>query len=229
MTTPTRRGDHGLGVTPGGGNAGSFAPRCREAATAPPTGAAVGTVEFTSYVSEIDGATVIELDSPPDAGRVRINLNDAPVYDDDPERPDALPPMPFGDLVQKSAEERVGAVKAALVQHLLQYPDDAYQLLDAVTSTVRDSHDAYPAVGLFPENQTDEGGWMPGRVINPRTGEEDTLIAVDSSVRRTELDSDSIGDGTITFDYDSTEDYDGVMYITSSDQLPVRLPEGWTE
>jgi len=46
---------------------------------------ASGLVETTIYRSDIDGAVVIEIDTQPETGHVRVNLNDSPIWDRDPE------------------------------------------------------------------------------------------------------------------------------------------------
>lgn len=46
-------------------------------------------VETTVYRSDIDGAIVIEIDTQPASGHVRINLNDGTIWDRDPEE---IPP-----------------------------------------------------------------------------------------------------------------------------------------
>lgn len=46
---------------------------------------ASGLVETTIYRSDVDGAVVIEIDTQAEAGHVRINLNDASIWDRDPE------------------------------------------------------------------------------------------------------------------------------------------------
>lgn len=60
-------------------------------------------LELTQYVSEIDGAHVVEIDTRPEHGRIRIYLNDGPVYDADPEaQPE--PRLRLGSLVFPTAE-----------------------------------------------------------------------------------------------------------------------------
>lgn len=62
---------------------GQYAPdNSRGGAQAP---AGNGEVAFTQYRSEIDGATVIELDTHDHQGSVRVNINDGTVYSADPE------------------------------------------------------------------------------------------------------------------------------------------------
>lgn len=42
-------------------------------------------VELSVFVSVIDGAIVLQIDTPPDIGRFRINVNEGTVFDADPE------------------------------------------------------------------------------------------------------------------------------------------------
>lgn len=44
-------------------------------------------IEVTVYRSRIDGALVVEIDTVPGTGRVRVNLNDGTLWDSDPEVP----------------------------------------------------------------------------------------------------------------------------------------------
>jgi hypothetical protein len=46
------------------------------------------TYEASIFIGH-DGVTVVQIDTPADAGRVRINLNDGPIYDGDPDTDDA--------------------------------------------------------------------------------------------------------------------------------------------
>lgn len=42
-------------------------------------------IEVTIYRSKIDGALVVDVDTVPDTGRVRVNLNDGTIWTGDPE------------------------------------------------------------------------------------------------------------------------------------------------
>lgn len=43
-------------------------------------------LEVTTYVSLLDGATVVEIDTSAGAGRVRVYVNDGPVFDQESEQ-----------------------------------------------------------------------------------------------------------------------------------------------
>lgn len=138
---------------------------------------------------------------------------------------------PFNGLEGRSSSGRVSLIKAALTEHIQQHPDDAHAILDAAAGAIQAAAPKYPEVLVRPRQYSSEIGWIEGSVINPLTGRDDTLIAVDSSTRETELDDEGINDkqGVIHFEYGGSGDYNGVMYLTASDRMPVRLPEGWTE
>lgn len=49
-------------------------------------------VEIQQWTAEHDGVHVVQIDTPQHSGRIRVNLNDAPIWDGDPstdERPGA--------------------------------------------------------------------------------------------------------------------------------------------
>jgi hypothetical protein len=42
-------------------------------------------IDVTTYISEMDGATVVEIDTSAHRGRLRVYVNEGPVFDQDPE------------------------------------------------------------------------------------------------------------------------------------------------
>ena len=119
-----------------------------------------------------------------------------------------------------------------LTEHLSAHPEDALEVLSAVEGVIRSAAFAPPAITIVPGHEDEEGEWIETTILNPRTGEADTLIAVDTSLRYTEACSDvdfDVKAKVLHIDYDGCSDYDGLVYLTESDQLPASLPEEWSE
>lgn len=55
------------------------------------------------------------------------------------------------------------------------------------------------------------------------------LIAVDTAERWTAWASTSFEEHDVQFSYDSSADYQGLLYRCGECQAPVRLPENWSE
>lgn len=69
-------------------------------------------------------------------------------------------------------------------------------------------------------------------VINPRTGQPDRLVVVNSSIRHTmaeAIDPDDLTHQQVQFNCDGSGEFESLLHVTASDHLPVRLPAGWTE
>ncbi|GAA1491580.1 hypothetical protein [Brachybacterium sacelli] len=120
---------------------------------------------------------------------------------------------------------------AGLSQQITDHPDDALAVLDAVETALRSEGFNPPAVTVVPAHEDDEGEWIETAVLNPRTGEEDSLVVVDVSQRFTSAEAIDFDADTriLHLDYDDLADHDGLLYVTESDTLPVSLPEGWRE
>ncbi|MBC9927282.1 hypothetical protein [Leucobacter sp. cx-169] len=211
---------------------GQWAPQNRPEVSAPPITSGddmPGAVELIQYRSEIDGAVVIEVDTIEGTGRVRVNINDCAVYDDDPEAPEDK--SPFGHLENMTQTERLAAIQGAMLAHLKQYPDDGYAMYAVGKNVAREAQHLYPELIVSPERTTDDEGWVAPQIINPRSGAEDTVICVHTSEAKTGLEEDEGFDfdtEQFSFNYGSPEDSHDLVYIMESDSLPVRLPAGWT-
>lgn len=134
-------------------------------------------------------------------------------------------------MSQTNAAPYLKAILKHLEDRLALQPELAYSAYNSILDIIRTSGENAPAVTIVPETYTDEEGAVDAQVINPRTGEVDTLISVDVGHRQTDLDEYGINaeNSSIHIEYDSGGHYDGLLYLTASDQLPVSLPEGWTE
>lgn len=104
-----------------------------------------------------------------------------------------------------------------------EYPDEALPLLENLTTAIHQAlTTSAPHIQISPD----------GTIINPRTEEPDELIAIDMDMHReTEaavIDDQARAQRRIHFRYgDSESFYEHLCYVTDSDHLPVRLPEGW--
>lgn len=128
-------------------------------------------------------------------------------------------------------DPRLTAITDQLKELLIDEPDLIYTALDDTQATISEAADSAPEVTIVGEHRTDEDGLIDAHVINPRTGEVDTLVAVDLSIRHTDLDPEGIDaeESTLHIEYDGRADYEGQFYVTESDNLVVSLPEGWSE
>lgn len=115
-----------------------------------------------------------------------------------------------------------------ITEHLNAHPENALRLYTAVVDAVRSAGAAAPAIEIRTGEDPDDDGAI---FFNPRSGEEDVLVAIDSSLRATEADADGIDplEQRIQIDYNDTSDYEGLLYVTASDVLPVSLPATWKE
>lgn len=129
------------------------------------------------------------------------------------------------------SDPRLTAITDQLKQLLIAEPDLIYTALDAAQDAISEAADSAPAVTIVGERHTDEDGLIDAHVINPRTGEIDTLVAVDTSIRHADLNAEGIDaeESTLHIEYNGHADYEGQFYITESDNLVVSLPEGWSE
>lgn len=119
-----------------------------------------------------------------------------------------------------------------LTEHLAAYPEDALKVLGAGEGAIRSTAFAPPAITIVPGHEDEDGEWVETTILNPRTGEADTLIVVDSFLRYTKASSGADFDveaKVLHIDYDGCSDYDGLLYLAESDGLPVSLPEEWSE
>lgn len=126
--------------------------------------------------------------------------------------------------VTKDARRRRAV--AAFEELAAEHPDAAYDTYAELERTVRDAE--YPQLKFRP-GDPDNG--EEGVFIDPYTGQETEVRAVDRSERWTDIDAVDVDaeEQTIQPDYDSTADYDGFVYQSTSTGKPVRLPDGWSE
>lgn len=129
------------------------------------------------------------------------------------------------------SDPRLTAITDQLKELLIAEPDLIYTAFDATRSAISDAADSAPEVTIVAEHYTDADGLIDAHVINPRTGQTDILVAVDTSIRHTDLDAEGIDaeESILHIEYDGHADYEGQFYITESDNLVVSLPEGWSE
>jgi len=79
------------------------------------------------------------------------------------------------------------------------------------------------------ESVTCDGACNPTKVLlDPYTSEETGVIAVDIATRWTYDEDPDVEDGIVQFEYDGG-DFDGLVYLSTATERPVRLPDGWTE
>lgn len=123
------------------------------------------------------------------------------------------------------------SARAALIEDIGRYlstnVDDALSLVDDILLAAKSKiEEKAPPVAIG----YDDLGQVC--IINPRTHEIDTLIAVDiADLRHTALKEHQIdiADRSIHIEYDSHTDYHDLCYVTESDGLPVTLPDHWRE
>lgn len=129
-----------------------------------------------------------------------------------------------------------GSTEAALVEaivaaHAATHARDSYTWSQQLSELVVNAAGPHlPEVRIEIHDGDDETDDVV--IINPRTGEHDDLVAVDTAIRHTTAEdvcTEDLGHRQVRFMYDDGADFEGLLYITESDQLPVRLPAGWTE
>lgn len=162
-------------------------------------------VSLGYYVSEVDGAQVVQIDTSDAAGRLRIYLNDGTVWDDDPETGD-----PDGEL---------GALRAEVVRltaALAELPGDPAPTLDLVVMDLA-GDDGATETALVCPHPTCRHRHTTGPTV------------VDTATRWTDADELDPAVGTVSYFYDGSGDYGFDHYQCSGCSRTVNLPVGWRE
>lgn len=157
------------------------------------------------YVSDVDGAQVVQIDTSDATGRLRIYLNDATVWDDDPETGD-----PDGELSALRAE--VVQLTAALAER----PAGPAAVLDLVVMDLAGDDEA-PETALVCPHPTCRHRHTAGPTV------------VDTATRWTDADELDHAAGTVSYFYDGSGDYHFDHYQCSGCSRTVNLPAGWRE
>lgn len=110
-------------------------------------------------------------------------------------------------------------------------PAEGYATYQGFEHEVKNAE--YPRLRFRPANPDDEESYAS--FIDPYTGDECTIRAIDVSVRWTSHDGFELGaeidpeSPEVEFDYYGSADYEGLVYESEHSDNPVRLPEGWSE
>ncbi|MFB7890378.1 hypothetical protein ACFCZ3_20230 [Cellulosimicrobium cellulans] len=147
-------------------------------------------------------------------------------------------------------QDRVTATRAlarAAVRLLAELdPEDARTLFQEFEGIVRDAK--YPQLIVETRNDPDEcegheslagehmgesvtcdGACNPTKVLlDPYTREETSVIVEDISTRHTTDEDPDLENGVVEFWYEGGH-FDGLVYLSTATERPVRLPDGWEE
>lgn len=124
------------------------------------------------------------------------------------------------------------ALAQQIATHLATHPEDGLDLLNTTIGAIHSTAHVLPPVIVAPKHEGPEGELVETTILNPRTGVEDRLVAVDISLRFTPAASEADFDTSsrrLTIDYEEIGEHHALTYVTESDSLPVTLPEGWRE